>query len=177
MGRIQLIYHSETGFTERYARWIANELNCDCVRFDKSITVDVSKADDVLIIGSPVHGGELARKRDIERIVSHAGQAQVMCFATGVAEAEEGIANSLLKASFTDPTRISLTYLPGGFDSEKLEQRTKTLLFLLRLMLKHRRNLSEKQKLLLRRTEVSGDYTDKELIGSFVSEVMRQVKS
>ena len=176
MGRIQLVYLSESGFTERYAQWLSEDLQTDCVRFVRSMSVEVGNPDDVLVIGAPVHGGELASSKAIERLVANAGDAKVVCFATGVAEPAEGLAERISKASFRNPERVAMRYLPGGFDGDRLEQRSKTLLFALRLMLKHRRAITDEQKLLLVRTSIEGDYTDRELARELASEI-RQMSS
>ncbi len=171
MGRIQLVYHSESGFTERCAEWLAEDLDVNCVRFDKSMSVEAREPGDVLVIGAPVHGGKMARSRDIERLVGRAGRARAVCFATGAAEPADGLAERLARASFRNPERIAMRYLPGGFDEERLGQGSRALIKALRLMLAHRRDLTAEQQLLLERTAARADFTSRELVRELAGEI------
>jgi menaquinone-dependent protoporphyrinogen IX oxidase len=38
-----IIYSSKTGFTEKYAQWLKEDLACDCVPYEKRGTVDFDK--------------------------------------------------------------------------------------------------------------------------------------
>ena len=37
-----ILYHSKTGFTERYAKWLAEALQGDCVPFQNRRKIDLS---------------------------------------------------------------------------------------------------------------------------------------
>lgn len=46
-----VLCHSQTGFTERYAQWIASRIDGECFPLSKSRTMDLSTFD-VLIFGT-----------------------------------------------------------------------------------------------------------------------------
>ena len=64
-----VLYYSKTGFTQRYAEWIAEETDADCEPFDHRDGVRFGDYDAVLF-GSSVHAGSIRKLKwftDAER--------------------------------------------------------------------------------------------------------------
>ena len=55
-----VLYYSKTGFTQRYAEWIAEETDADCEPFDHRDGVRFGDYDAVLF-GSSVHAGSIRK--------------------------------------------------------------------------------------------------------------------
>lgn len=51
-----VVYKSRTGFTEKYAHWIAEDLHCDAVSLEKISASQMSRYD-VIIFGGGIHAG------------------------------------------------------------------------------------------------------------------------
>ena len=43
-----VIYNSQTGFTKRYAQWIAEEINADCVELSIAKNTDLDSYDAIV---------------------------------------------------------------------------------------------------------------------------------
>ena len=54
--RLLVVYTSKTGFTKRYAQWLAEDLSGDCFPLEQAARVDFSGYDAVAF-GSSVHAG------------------------------------------------------------------------------------------------------------------------
>lgn len=57
--RLLVVYTSKTGFTKRYAQWLAEDLSGDCFPLEQAARVDFSGYDAVAF-GSSVHAGVCA---------------------------------------------------------------------------------------------------------------------
>ena len=55
-----ILYHSKTGFTERYAKWLAEALQGDCVPFQNRRKIDLSLYDRV-VFGAGCHAGTIRK--------------------------------------------------------------------------------------------------------------------
>lgn len=51
MNKIIIIYHSKTGFSQRYAQWLSEELGCQAVPYRERKTVNLSRYDTVILLG------------------------------------------------------------------------------------------------------------------------------
>ena len=167
----RLIALSESGFTWAYAQWVSQELGVSAERLDGLHRPDVAGCR-VLILGAPVHGGELLGARRVRLMAREAlaSGARVLLFATGVTPASERYARRVLEASGLADDEVSFFYLPGGFDRSRLGEGSKTLLFLYRTMMRRQGGRSDDVEAQLERTETTCDFTDRSLIGSLVEE-------
>lgn len=170
MARASIIVFSETGFTRAYARWISEETGIEAVELGETRLDGNWGAGDLVVIGSPVHGGELAQAKRIRRVIDSSAGAHVICFATGISDSGEGVISRLRSASCLADD-VSLHYFTGGFAKDRLTPASRTMITLYRIMMKHQRYAAEHANLLLERTGHDGDYTDRSLIDPLVSEV------
>ena len=46
-----VVYSSQTGFTEKYAKWIAEDLNCEAISVKQAKKLDISQFDTVIYGG------------------------------------------------------------------------------------------------------------------------------
>ncbi|PKM70443.1 MAG: hypothetical protein CVU93_02065, partial [Firmicutes bacterium HGW-Firmicutes-18] len=58
MKSILLIYKTDTGFTKKYADWIAEKLSCETALLDDINHLDLTLYD-VIIYGAGVHAGHV----------------------------------------------------------------------------------------------------------------------
>ncbi|NLL75966.1 MAG: hypothetical protein GX235_01770 [Clostridiales bacterium] len=54
-----VVYNSKTGFSEKYGKWIAQELKCEAVSY-KNMTPDKWKECDTIIYGGGVIAGKIS---------------------------------------------------------------------------------------------------------------------
>ncbi|MDE7262766.1 MAG: flavodoxin domain-containing protein [Oscillospiraceae bacterium] len=46
-----IIYHSKTGFSQRYAQWLAEALDCQAVPYRDRKSVNMSRYDTIILLG------------------------------------------------------------------------------------------------------------------------------
>lgn len=117
-----VVYSSHTGFTKRYATWLAEELGCRAVSLDDEPRFDAS-GFDVVVMGGWLHAGGLAGKKWLVRARERHPQARFVVFAVGATPVEwddmvaEALAKELPSPEFDGVERF---YLRGGFAYERL---------------------------------------------------------
>ncbi len=164
-----VMYRSVSGFTKKYAEWIAEALNADLA--------DARDVDPALLPGYEriVFGGCLHEVgiRGIDIVLKNLPRLEgrrIAVFATGASPASEAISREVENKNFKDEHRakIRFFYLRGGFDFGKLDARNKILMTLLKwkIMIKKERTPDEKGMLAAYSTPL--DFTRKEHIGKIV---------
>lgn len=164
-----VIYNGKTGFTEKYGRWIAEELNCEAVSA-KEMTESKWEENDIIIYGGSIMAG-MVRGLDKakEKLLENGKKAVV--FAVGatdrrVAEAIEKMKNDNLTA--TEQERIEFFYLEGGVDYEKMGFMPKMMMKTICRSLQKKADRTAEETGMLRALEKSADRTDREYIKPLV---------
>lgn len=115
-----VIYQSKTGFTKRYAEWIAAALGCGAVEWKTAQTMDLA-AFDTLIYGGWCHAGSII---GLKKFLKKAEplKKNTLVFAVGASPADNPEIETALKRNFTQEqwARIRAFYLPGGLNYEKM---------------------------------------------------------
>lgn len=117
-----VVYASQTGFTRRYAEWIAEELDCDAVPVEQADGIDVG-ACDVVVFGGWFHAGGLLGKKWLARARAEHPQVRFVAFAVGATPPEwTDMIDEAMTREFPSPEfdGVERFYLRGGFAYERL---------------------------------------------------------
>lgn len=145
-----VIYKSKTGFTKKYAEWIAEELKADV--FDTSkVNVGTLKNYDTVIYGGGLHAGGINGIKFIIQSMDILKNRKVIVFATGASVSNEEIVSAVFKKNFTDEQQkyIKFFYLRGGFNYSKLNPLDKIAMSLFKWLLSRKKNLTSGEKMML----------------------------
>ena len=126
-----VIYESKTGFTQKYAQWIAEDLGCESLPAAQTPRHDLSPYD-LIIYGGPVRGGGILGRKKFRRLLDKFPKVQPVLFACGMAlESDDENMKNLKKQNLigSENDRIPLFFLRGGFDVDRMG-------FLTRLIMK-----------------------------------------
>ena len=77
-----IVYCSQTGHTEKYARWLADRLGCEATPFAKRASVDLD-AIDVLVFCSWFHAASIKGSKWLKREMAARPGLDVVLLATG----------------------------------------------------------------------------------------------
>lgn len=105
-----IIYNSNTGTTEKYAKLLSEKLGCDCVSLDKSKKI---ATDEEIIFMSWVMGGGLEKYKDAKAKFTN---IKAVC-AVGMMPNEDNSNKVIEKNAVTE----QFFMLAGGFDIKKLK--------------------------------------------------------
>ncbi len=162
-----VLYRSISGFTEKYARWIGDELGADIFDRRKVKPEALSGYQCVVYCGS-LHQGLINGVDILTRNFDLLADKRVIVLVTGGSAAKAGLVEEILAVNFTEEQRrwLRLFYLRGGFDFRKLDFKNRVLMSLriARLRKKRAEDLSSDERDLLAARETPANATDKEAI-------------
>lgn len=189
MEKTIVIYKSKYGTTERYARWIAEELGCPLASIDDVKKCELQEYDTIIFGGGVQAGGirELDKflkwnKTDLKILDMYASgcisgedveksgvrEKRILIFAVGINIDNEAAREQLLEINFPKKYMKGLPcfYLPGAYDPAKLQGADKTIMKMAIKMLKGKRELdvTEDDRILLAKMENGCDLVDRSRI-------------
>ena len=127
-----IVYESKTGFTERYARWPAEELGCACLLL-KNASKEKLAGYDRVIFGGWIMANMISGLPKLREM----GVVPAVVFAVGASPAFEEVLTQIREQNQLEET--PLFYFEGGVDFNKLG-------FVQRMMLKTMKKMTEKKK-------------------------------
>lgn len=131
--RTIVIYRSATGFTRKYAVWIAEALAADLFEL-KQVTPQMVQAYDCIIFGGRLYAVGIDGVKFITRNFETFKNSRLIVFATGASVPGEAVAAEVFSQNFTPQQQASIDfyYLRGGFDYMALPPFDRLLMYLLK---------------------------------------------
>ena len=165
--KVIVIYKSGTGFTKKYAQWIAEDLNCESIDVKNLNKINLSQYD-LVIYGSSVMANKLKEIEKIKKIV----QQNLIIFGVGLApviHATDKIRNENL--TLEEQANIPFYYFQGGIDYEKLGFASRKILRMICYSLQKKKKKTEEDIGMIEGLSASCDYTHKDYILPLIEKV------
>ncbi|NLD20244.1 MAG: hypothetical protein GX663_08395 [Clostridiales bacterium] len=160
-----VIYNSKTGFTEKYAKWIAEELGCKAQSIDKTKEADIVPCDCVIYGGWLMASGINGLKR-LKKMRALNGK-RVFVFAVGVSDMDmPGLHDKIVEMNFSPEERLMapVFYFEGGINYEKMGFMSKKMLGMLKKNVGKKEVISAEESNLLDKISRDYDGTKREYI-------------
>lgn len=166
-----VIYKSKTGYTRKYAEWVAEELSADI--FDASkVDIKMLNKYDTIIYGGSLYAVGINGVKLIKKNINQLKDKKLVVFATGASPLRDSVINEVVSNNFTieEQKEIKFFYLRGGFNYKKLNIFDKFLMLLLKWKIKNKKKeeLSADEIGMLAIYDKSVDFTDKKNIKKIV---------
>lgn len=163
-----VIYKSVSGFTKKYAEWIAEELNADLLNYSESNLKKLLSYDQI-IYGGAIHAVKINGFNLIKDNFEKLKNKKIIVFACGAGPDKEGLLDQIKKhLDISDPEKIKLFYLRGGFNFDKLDLKNKIIMTIFKWVIQRQKNKSEEMKGMLESYENPADFTSRENIKELV---------
>lgn len=164
-----VIYKSQSGFTRRYAEWIAEELEADLYEGSK-VTIKMLIGYDTIIYGGGLYAVGINGVKLITGNLEKLKGKKVVVFATGASFAEEKAINDVCNKNFTSEhlKQIRFFYLQGGFDYNKLKPVFKPVMAWMKWSIKKKTERTADEQGMLEAFEKPIDFTDKQNIAGLI---------
>lgn len=159
-----VIYTSKTGFTEKYAKWIAQEMQCEAIPLKKALSRPL-KEYDLLIYGGGLTAGMVNGLNKIKNREELKGKRLIL-FAVGAmphvpAAVQKVKEDNLAKWERRD---VPFFYLEGGIDYDALGFFKKGILKSIYRLLAKKSDKTEEETAMMMSMKDSFDHTRKENI-------------
>ncbi|MCI9144428.1 MAG: flavodoxin, partial [Lachnospiraceae bacterium] len=116
-----VIYNSQTGFTKRYAQWIAEAAGADCLELSAAKKENLSEYE-AIIFGGWACAGSISKIGWFKSNTDKWADKKLIAFCVGGSPLENPEIEPALKQNFTESEwkKVSVFYCPGGFNYEKM---------------------------------------------------------
>ena len=169
-----VIYKSKTGYTKKYAEWIAKGLSADIFDVSK-VDINMITKYDTIIYGGSLYAVGINGVNLIKQNIDKLKDKKIVVFATGASPPRESALNEVRDKNFTIEQQkyIKFFYLRGGFNYSELNLFDKILMTLLKWKIKSKKKdeLTTDEIGMLAVYDKSVDFTKKENIDEIISYV------
>ena len=139
-----VIFRYKTGYTQKYAEWIAEELSCGLVPLN-GMTAEALEPYQMIIYGGGLRAGQISGLKKLKKLLSAKGNRKLIFFCTGLTDGTPEYLSEIKKVNFTpaEQETAELFYFPGGFDYRKLNGPEKLLMKLMKKTLSKEKDGSQ----------------------------------
>lgn len=168
MENVVVIYKTKTGFTENYAHWIAEALDCEAYPLENVNMVDLSDYD-LIILGGGIRAGRIGGIGFVKKIQKLLPNTRLIIFATGATPATEAAEIERFRMDNLPPdSNLPFFYFQSGFNYQKMRGFDRVLVNLARRIMAARRNKEGPQNEILSAIEHSFDRSSRKAIEPLV---------
>lgn len=156
-----VIYNSQTGFTKRYAQWIAEAAGADCL--DLSI---VKKKDltvyEAIIFGGWACAGSISKISWFKSNMDKWTDKKLVVFCVGGSPIDSPQIEPALKKNFneSEQKKVNIFYCPGGFCYERMSAPSRLMMKVFIKTLKAKKDKTEAEQEMIKMISASYDISD-----------------
>lgn len=163
--RTIVIYNSQTGFTKRYAQWIAEETGADCLELSSAKKKNLS-AYEAIIFGSWACAGGISKLGWFKGNIDKWADKKLIAFCVGGSPADSPEVGPALKQNFKEPKfkNVNVFYCPGGFNYEKMSAPSRLMMKMFIKTLKSKKDKTEAEQEMIKMISASYDISDRKYI-------------
>lgn len=160
-----VIYTSQTGFTKRYAQWIAEAAGADCLELSIAKKRDLS-AYEAIIFGGWACAGSISKISWFKGNIDKWADKKLLAFCVGGSPIDNPEIEIALHQIFNEYERkkVKTFYCPGGFNYEKMSAPSKLMMKMFIKTLKAKKDKTEEEKVMIKMISSSYDISDKKYI-------------
>ena len=137
-----IIYSSKTGFSQRYAQWLAESLNCRAIPFKERKSVNVAGCEKIVLLGG-LYAGQMSGLGWLKKQLPALGGKRIAAVAVGCAPmANPGLPENM-RELFGGTPEITGFYCQGGLDYEHMSAVHRAMMAALRAALKAKPEMAE----------------------------------
>lgn len=157
-----VIYQSSTGFTAKYAAWIAEALSCEAKELKRVKMQEVAECDSI-IFGGWIMGGMIMGLDKIQKM----NPKQLVVFAVGASSDSEEVRENLRTQNHLEQTQ--LYYFEGGLAFEKMGFFPKMMLKMMGKSVAKKENKTPQEEEMAKLFAGSFDHSDSSMIKPLVA--------
>ncbi len=167
-------YQSKTGYTQKYAEWIAEELGADLYPISQ-VPVQKLAAYDVVIHGGSLFATGILGLKKIKNSLSDLQNKKVIVFGVGLTPVNAETVEKVQTQNFTaeELEKVRFFYFRGGFNFKALSFFDRILMGIMRRFIERKqrqgKELTADEIGMLAVFDQAVDYTDRDAITELIS--------
>lgn len=160
-----VIYYSQTGFTKRYAQWIAEAVKADCLELAQAKKKDLAPYEAIIYGGWACAGG-ISKLSWFKSNIDNWSGKKLAVFCVGGGPADNPEIEPTLRGNFTSSEleNVRVFYCPGGFSYEKMSGLSKLMMKVFVKTLKAKKGKTGAEQEMIELISKSYDISDRKYI-------------
>ncbi|MCI9237106.1 MAG: flavodoxin [Dorea sp.] len=160
-----VIYNSQTGFTKRYAEWIAEAAGADCLELSAAKKKDLA-AYDAIIFGGWACAGNISKLSWFKGNIDRWAGKKLIAFCVGASPIDNPEIDIALKRNLNESEykKVKIFYCPGGLNYEKMSTPSKLMMKMFVKKLKAQKDKTEAEQIMVKMISSSYDISDRKYI-------------
>ena len=160
-----VIYNSQTGFTKRYAEWIAEATAADCFELSEAKKKNLS-VYGAIVFGGWACAGSISKLSWFKNNIDKWTDKKLIAFCVGGSPLDNPEIEPALKKNFSESelNRVNVFYCPGGFNYEKMSAPSRLMMKIFIKSLKAKKDKTEEDEEMIKIISSSYDISDKKYI-------------
>ena len=158
-----IIYSSKTGFSLRYAQWLAETLNCRAISFKERKTIKLTDYEKIILLGG-LYAGNMSGLGWLKKQLPSLGGKRIAAVAVGCAPVGNPDLPESMEKLFGSTPEITGFYCQGGLNYEHMSAVHRAMMAALRAALRGKPEMAE----MLAVISHSFDGTDREYLAPVV---------
>ncbi len=160
-----VIYNSKTGFTKRYAQWIAEASGADCLELSAAKKKDLALYE-AIVFGGWACAGTISKISWFKANIDKWADKKLIAFCVGASPIENPEIDEALKRNFSqsERERVKVFYCPGGFNYERMSAPSKLMMKMFIKKLNAKKDKTEEEQVMIEMISSSYDISDKKYI-------------
>ena len=156
-----VIYNSQTGFTKRYAEWIAEKSGADCLELSVAKKKSMDEYD-AIIFGGWACAGSISKIGWFKGNINKWEGKKLIVFCVGGSPLDNPDIEPALTKMFTEEEhkKVSVFYCPGGFNYDKMSATSKLMMKMFIKTLKAKKDKTEEEEYMIKMISSSYDISD-----------------
>jgi menaquinone-dependent protoporphyrinogen IX oxidase len=175
---IIVLFNSKTGFTEKYANWIAQEIKCDIKSYKSISSIDLKKYD-LVIYGTRIHAGKTENINIIKNLFKNHILKELIVFVTGATpNFEEKQINKMWINNFNENElkNIAHYYFQSGLNYERMNIIDKIMMKMLSYLLSRKKEKTQNEIGTELAIQKSHDVSSKEYIIPLIEYIKERMR-
>ncbi len=163
--RTAVIYNSQTGFTKRYAKWIAEATDADCFELSEAKKKDLS-VYGAIVFGGWACAGSISKLSWFKTNIDKWTDKKLIAFCVGGSPLDNPEIEPALKKNFSESelNRVNVFYCPGGFNYEKMSAPSRIMMKIFIKSLKAKKDKTAEDEEMIKIISSSYDISDRKYI-------------
>ena len=160
-----VVYTSQTGFTKRYAEWIAEACGADCYEISEAKKKNMDDYEAIVYGGWACAGG-ISKLSWFKSNIDKWSGKKLIAFCVGGSPLENPEIDAALRKNFDEAQweKVNVFYCPGGFDYDKMSTTSKLMMKMFIKALKAKKDKTEEDQIMIKMISSSYDISDKKYI-------------
>lgn len=160
-----VIYNSQTGFTKRYAEWIAEAAGADCLELAAAKKKNLD-AYEAIVFGGWACAGSISKLGWFKNNAGKWTRKKLIVFCVGGSPIDNPEIKQFLKRNLKEPEfrNVNAFYCPGGFNYEKMSAPSRLMMKMFIKTLQSKKDKTEAEQVMIKMISSSYDISDKKYI-------------